>query len=125
VIHEYFTFCEYIIQQSPLVISYTTHIVMGSPSMGHIQGVITFVDGSELTFFELLSQDHAVVRPVKYRFHYQIGNQFIFRYDNAPHHQELSTFPSHKHTSKGVEPAASVTFQHVFQEIVDMLIASD
>jgi hypothetical protein len=92
VIQEYFTFCEYIIQQSPLVISYTMHIVMGSPSMGHIQGIITFVDGSELTFFELLSQDQAVVRLVKYRFHYQRGNQFIFRYDNAPHHQELSTF---------------------------------
>ncbi|MGD2250471.1 MAG: DUF6516 family protein [Candidatus Methanofastidiosia archaeon] len=124
-IQEYFTFCEFIIQQSPLVISYTTHIVMGSPSKGHIQGIITFADGSELTFFELLSHDQDVVRHVKYRFHYQRGNQFIFRYDNAPHHQELSTFPSHKHTSKGVEPAASVTFQNVFQEIVDMIIASD
>ena len=124
-IREYFTSCEYVIQQSPLVISYATHIVMGSPSMGHIQGVITFVDGSELTFFELLSQDQNTVHHVKYRFHYQRGNQFIFRYDNAPHHQELSTFPSHKHTSEGVEPAASMTFQHVFQEIVDMLIASN
>lgn len=66
--------------------------------MGHIQGVKTFVDVSELVFFELLSQDQNVVRPVKYRFHYQRGNQFIFRYDNAPHHQELSTFPSRKQT---------------------------
>ena len=124
-IQEYFTFCESIIQQSPLVISYTARTVMGSPSMGHIQGVITFIDGSELTFFELLSQDKDVIQPVKYRFHYQRGNQFIFRYDNAPHHQELSTFPSHKHTSKGVEPAVSVKFQHVFQEVVGKLIASD
>lgn len=60
-IQEYFTFCEYTIQQSPLVISYTTHIVVGSPSMGHIQGIITFTDGSELIFFELLSHDQDVV----------------------------------------------------------------
>lgn len=124
-IQEYFTSYEYIIQQSPLVISYTSYIVVSSPSMGHVQGTATFVDGSELTFFELLSQDQDMVRRMKYRFHYQRGNQFIFRYDNAPHHRELSTFPSHKHTSKGVEPASSVTFYHVFQEIVDMLITSD
>ncbi|MGC1122545.1 MAG: DUF6516 family protein [Candidatus Methanofastidiosia archaeon] len=93
-IQEYFASCERIIQQSPLVISYTSYIAMGSPSRGHTQGVVTFVDGSKLTFFELLSQDQDVVVPLKYRFHYQKGDQFIFRYDNAPHHHEIPTFSS-------------------------------
>jgi len=34
----------------------------------------------------------------KYSYHYQDGNgKVIFRYDMAPHHIEIETFPHHKH----------------------------
>jgi hypothetical protein len=125
VIREYFILCENIIQQSPLVVSYSARIVTGSPTMGHMKGIIAFADGSELTFFELVSQDQDTITVLKYRFHYQKGNQIIFRYDNAPHHQDLSTFPDHKHTPNGVKSAISVTFPYVFQMILDMFVSQD
>ena len=37
----------------------------------------------------------------KYSFHWQDENgNCIFRWDNAPHHQDVVTFPYHKHIGK-------------------------
>ena len=39
----------------------------------------------------------------KYRFHLQNGEGgLIWRFDNAPHHPEVSTHPHHEHTATGV-----------------------
>ncbi len=124
-IQKYFAFCEDVIQRSPFVVSYTTHVEVGSPSMGHMKGVILFIDSSELTFFELVSQEQYVVNPVRFRFHYKKGDTFIFQYDNAPHHGELPSFPDHKHVPGGVESSTSLTFQQVFQKVSDMLVISE
>lgn len=36
----------------------------------------------------------------KYSYHYQdADDKLIFRYDMAPHHQEIGTFPHHKHSA--------------------------
>jgi hypothetical protein len=52
---------------------------------GFIKGKILFIDGSALEFLEYLKGD---IR-LKYRFHYmnELG-VLIFRYDNAPHHED-------------------------------------
>jgi hypothetical protein len=44
-------------------------------------------------------------------------NQLIFRYDNAPHHPEISTFPNHKHLPTGLVECAAPQFAEVFAEI--------
>jgi hypothetical protein len=39
-----------------------------------------------------------------YVYHYQSQfGELIFRYDNTPHHNDLDTFPHHRHTAGGVE----------------------
>jgi hypothetical protein len=44
----------------------------------------------------------------KYRFHLQTRDGgLIWRFDNAPHHPELSTHPHHEHTASGAVVAAS------------------
>jgi hypothetical protein len=43
----------------------------------------------------------------------------MFRYDNAPHHPEIGTFPHHKHIGarEALAPAAPPTLSAVFAEI--------
>jgi hypothetical protein len=41
----------------------------------------------------------------------------IFRYDNAPHHTEIKTFPHHKHEIEGVKASPEPTLDDVLLEI--------
>jgi hypothetical protein len=55
---------------------------------------------------------------IKYSYHYMNQEQhLVFRYDNAPHHHELSTFPHHKHLPSKVEPHKELTLRDVLLEI--------
>ena len=45
----------------------------------------------------------------------------IFRYDNAPHHESVQTFPHHKHTLSQVLESPEVTLYDVLLEIVRMV----
>ena len=38
-----------------------------------------------------------------YGYQLRIGDKNVLRYDNAPHHREISTFPHHKHIEGRVE----------------------
>jgi hypothetical protein len=51
------------------------------------------------------------------------GN-LIFRYDNAPHHPHLSTFPAHKHVGSSVIDAEPPDLNDVLAEI-DAIIYPD
>ncbi|MDY7032488.1 MAG: DUF6516 family protein [Thermodesulfobacteriota bacterium] len=63
---------------------------------GIISGSITFKDGSVFHFKEILLGEYR-----SYRFHYMdIDNNLIFRWDNAPHHRDLKTFP-YQYSSAG------------------------
>ena len=41
----------------------------------------------------------------------------IFRYENAPHHAEITTFPHHKHEVDGVKASPEPTLDDVLLEI--------
>jgi len=77
--------------------------------MGFLKGRIVFLDGSTLDFSEQLPVERA-----KFRFHYMDAeNNLIARWDSAPHHRELSTFPFHVHTPQGVEEHQAITLLEV------------
>lgn len=46
----------------------------------------------------------------------------IFRYDDAPHHPDVKTFPHHKHTPTEViespAPSLEVVFEEISREII-------
>lgn len=66
--------------------------------IGFIQGHIAFVDGSRLEFSEQLPTTRQ-----RFRIHYMDAqSQLIIRWDSAPHHKGLTTFPFHKHTPSQV-----------------------
>ena len=54
---------------------------------------------------------------LSYSYHFQDPNNvLIFRYDNAPHHRGLPTFPHHKHMPNAVLPTIKPSVQQVIQE---------
>ncbi len=85
--------------------------------MGFIKGRIAFLDGSVLEFSEQLPADR-----LKFRFHYMDEHKdLIRRWDSAPHHRRLSTFPFHLHTPQGVQEHPAVTLLEVLAEIETMI----
>lgn len=45
-------------------------------------------------------------------------NSIIIGWDNAPHHQEIETFPHHKHIGKNVESSQETSLDQVLTYIV-------
>jgi len=84
---------------------------------------VRFYDGSELILAEELEQaGPRNVRRVAYKFQYQQADgALIFRYDNAPHHPQISTFPDHKHLGAQVSEAHAPDLTEVLREIDDWL----
>ena len=83
---------------------------------GYIEGTIVFVDKSLLEFAVYTDLDDK--NKLKYRYHYMDGkNNLIFRYDNAPHHKEIRTFPHHKHLKNKVVESTEITLFEVLSEV--------
>lgn len=82
--------CIYVIETSLVKDKRSLHI-------GIIEGDLSFTDESRLHFIEFISVKETI-EVYKYSYHYQDRNSdLIFRYDMAPHHPEIKTFPHHKH----------------------------
>jgi hypothetical protein len=73
-----------------------------------IRGKIIFDNLSELYFREILSFTIAdLPDKIAYSYHYQDKEKtLIFRYDNAEHHPEISSYPHHKHFPKSIIEAS-------------------
>ncbi len=46
-----------------------------------------------------------------------VWREDVFRYDNAPHHREVKSFPRHKHVGEKVEASDAPDLHDVLQEI--------
>ena len=80
---------------------------------GYLSGSITFVDGSVLYFREFLDAVKGIVDKLMYTYHYQdVGNQLIFRYDNARHRPPLRSL-EHKHTPEQIIEIPAPTLEDV------------
>jgi hypothetical protein len=86
-----------------------------------VEGALYFHDGSRLEFTETVTIER--YRPVKlfYVYQYIRSGEAVFRYDNAPHHPDLPTFPHHKHVRKERLPATEPTLSQVVSEVVALL----
>ena len=89
---------------------------------GAIEGRLRFPDGSLLDFDEVVSiQDGRIIKG-RYAYHYQDeSNNLIFRYDNAPHHPYIFTYPHHKHVGSAVEPSPNPDLGDVLSEIEKLM----
>ena len=86
---------------------------MISEEMGIVKGKITLLDKSVFDFREIVSRNE-----IDYRFHYMDKNMnLISRWDSAPHHPEIKSFPYHLHTTKGVENSPKMNLIKCLDEI--------
>jgi len=44
-------------------------------------------------------------------------NELIVRWDNAPHHPHLKTYPHHKHLQEAIENSMEITLEEVLKYI--------
>jgi len=97
----YKNFNEYIETVKELITSYNDIIAIAELeefevtfNERFIRGIITFIDGSRLHFLEYIGIINNISIKLKYRYHYEDAEgNMIFRYDNAPHHRNIATFP--------------------------------
>ncbi len=104
---------------SPLISASNIILDKRTNRSGLIRGDLYFLDGSRLYFRELVDIQETIVR-LMYSYHYQASDQrMIFRYDDTPHHPELTGFPHHKHNDleTNVTASAPPNFIQVLAEI--------
>ena len=51
-----------------------------------------------------------------YGYQLLVDDKPLLRYDNAPHHPEIETFPHHKHVGDRVEPLHSPSIEAFLEE---------
>ena len=57
----------------------------------------------------------------EYRYQFVRRGAAVFRYDNAPHHSQLTTFPHHKHVGTRILSAAEPAFRRVLDEAIALV----
>lgn len=122
-IREYFKKIEELLNsRSHIIEDQVTHAKTYSDDKGSIAGEVSFIDESTLDFLEVINTGKK--EKDKYKYHYMNKDKdMIFRYDNAPHFQNLQTFPHHKHTSHGVIESAEPNLEMVLSEVEGILIS--
>ncbi len=94
---------------------------------GFIDCKATLIDGSVMFLTEFVKIESSTFVRDKYSYHMQNEGQMVFRYDNAPHHREISTFPHHKHVGgnreEHVVPSMEMTLIGLLREIGELLDA--
>ncbi|MDO9463066.1 MAG: DUF6516 family protein [Deltaproteobacteria bacterium] len=123
-LREYLGFLLELLSRNPYIKNQNINLEERAPDAGIIKGIITFIDDSSLHLKEFL-----IVRPngvdvLKYGYHYATrGKDLIFRYDNAadPEAKSFSTYPSHKHTPKGMKKADRPNVKQLLDEISEKI----
>lgn len=84
---------------------------------------VRFWDDSYLDIYEVVSTELGYPVRLHYAYTYIRHEQCAFRYDNAPHHPEIVTFPHHKHIggTDRLVPADPPVLRQVLEEIENFL----
>lgn len=87
-------------------------------TLAYLTGQLTFLDGSQLAISEIVSPSIKA-----FRFHYMDrDHRLIYRWDSAPHHRHLKSFPFHLHTPGGTTESVPVNLPAVLRIIYDRLL---
>ena len=62
-------------------------------------------------------------KEAEYRFHYMgKDKELICRWDSAPHHKEVPTFPYHLHTKRGIKESKKENFIDILNIVTEKAI---
>jgi len=88
---------------------------------GFLDCRVLLIDESELFVTEYFTVLKDKLYRDKYSYHLQKNDKLIKRWDNAPHHRELSTFPFHIHMKNGVHESKEMTVEDILDEISEII----
>ena len=84
----------------------------------HLEASVKLVDGTVLHVSEVWMEESLE----KYSYYWlDKENQIITGWDNAPHHENVETFPHHKHEQNEIKPSESMNGAKVLKEIQERL----
>ena len=114
-LRDYYSKIESLLNEFSLITHFTVDFEEITDCIGYIKGKLELINGSVLYFFEFVEIQNNVPVLVKYKYQWQSpeGN-LLKRWDNAPHHREINTFPDHVHDSNGVFPSPTMNLELVF-----------
>ncbi|MBI5838556.1 MAG: hypothetical protein HZB19_00505 [Chloroflexi bacterium] len=116
-IEEYFLQVENVLREFPNIRSYALNKKVYNSRQGTIGGKVIFENEYSLEFVEVADTEQGI--KTKYRYHYMDDAQnLIFRYDNAPHHPQIESFPHHKHLADNVQASQEPDLRIVLFEIM-------
>jgi len=121
IITDYFTSIERSLEQNSSVVQVDEPLayLTSDEYNGLLRCRVHFWDDSYLDIYEVVSTELGYPVRVSYAYTYLREGQRIFRYDNAPHHPEIITFPHHKHIgpSDRLSPTDQPTLSQVLVEV--------
>jgi hypothetical protein len=124
-INDYFGSIERGLRQNPQIskIEEPITLLTSDNYNGLIRCRVIFWDGSFLDIYEVVSTELGYPVRIIYAYTYLRNDQCVFRYDNAPHHPEISTHPHHKHIGPKdrLAPADQPNLSQIFAEIEVLL----
>ncbi len=90
---------------------------------GYIKGILYLHGGYTLHIAEYVEIFHGQAKCAKYRYQLQDRrDELLARWDNAPHHEEIATFPNHKHCRDGeIVPSPEMDIFLVLSILDDVL----
>jgi len=89
----------------------------------YLKGQLLIIDSSILEIAIFATESRKTLSIKKYRLHYMnSAGQMLFRYDNAPHHPEIDSYPHHKHTPDKTVPSTMPSLKDILNEISTIII---
>ncbi|MEL7663225.1 MAG: DUF6516 family protein [Methanosarcina mazei] len=117
---DYYLKIESLLKECSLITHFSVDFEEITADAGSLKGNIELMNGSILHFFEFVEIHSNSPVLAKYRYQWQSpqGNP-VKRWDNAPHHKELDTFPHHVHGPEEVRPSPPVDLNSILEEIIN------
>ena len=117
-IEEYFIHIRQLIQGPPESFPERYEEQILSVTRGSLRIRLRFSDEALLEISEAIVLTAGEPYWLSYRYHYQDPSAgLVFRYDNAPHHPEISTHPDHKHEGDRVQANSHPSIEQVLLEV--------
>ncbi len=107
-----------IIAACPLVISLDIAFREIDENECYIKGVLHLTGGHTLHLAEYVVTEPEPPTRLKYRYQLQGADQLrVVRWDNAPHHQDMETFPHHWHDADNMaHPSPAMDLESVLAQ---------
>lgn len=121
-ITQYFADFGNIVNGLDFVLNSEIHLRKINDFLGVIEGKLTFENGV-LDILEVIKLTDNQISKKKYKYQFRsLSGEMIFRYDNAPHHQNVATFPHHKHLETVIIESIEPEIAQILTEIKALII---